>query len=93
MKFSLLALVIFSFSTTLAEKTCTPSFDYCADELLQSRGFTEVDLKDALKDSEFENEDFRNILFHCKNPGIVGHPKHGSSFADGNFVASELIGA
>ncbi|KAL4788190.1 hypothetical protein BJX76DRAFT_353488 [Aspergillus varians] len=61
--------------TTLADKTCTPSFDYCADELIKSKGFTEPDLKAALKGSEFESEDVNSILYHCTNPGAVGHPK------------------
>ena len=83
------------------KKTCTPSFDYCADELIKSngtilpfysflsqttlkceqntnasrKGFTKDDLKDALKGSDVEEEDLSKILFHCKNPGDVGHPK------------------
>ncbi|KAI9373837.1 hypothetical protein BJX61DRAFT_541405 [Aspergillus egyptiacus] len=61
-------------STTLADKTCTPSFDYCADELINSKGFTEADLKAALKGSDYESEDVNKILFHCTNPGVVGHP-------------------
>ncbi|KAL4921666.1 hypothetical protein BDW62DRAFT_197796 [Aspergillus aurantiobrunneus] len=61
--------------TTLADKTCTSSFDYCADELIESKGFTESDLQAALKGSEYENEDVNNILYHCTNPGAVGHPK------------------
>ncbi|KAF9894918.1 hypothetical protein FE257_004540 [Aspergillus nanangensis] len=76
MKLSSVLLTVFAFSATgLADKTCTPSFDYCASDLTKSKGFTENDLKDALKGSGFENEDINNILFHCKNPGIVGHPK------------------
>lgn len=39
------------------------------------KGFSEDDLKTALKGSEHENEDFKNILFHCMNPGQVGHAK------------------
>ncbi|KAL4865851.1 hypothetical protein BDV12DRAFT_199718 [Aspergillus spectabilis] len=69
---STLSLLI---STILANKTCTPSFDYCADELIKSKGFTEADLKSALAGSEFENEDVNSILYHCTNPGVVGHPK------------------
>ncbi|KAL4930755.1 uncharacterized protein BDV17DRAFT_258517 [Aspergillus undulatus] len=61
--------------TALADKTCTPSFDYCADELIKNKGFTEADLKAALAGSEFENEDVNSILYHCTNPGAVGHPK------------------
>ncbi|KAL2866634.1 uncharacterized protein BJX67DRAFT_381857 [Aspergillus lucknowensis] len=61
--------------TGLAGKTCTPSFDYCADELIKSKGFTEADLKDALIGSEYEKENPNSILYHCTNPGSVGHPK------------------
>ncbi|PKY04643.1 hypothetical protein P168DRAFT_317696 [Aspergillus campestris IBT 28561] len=61
---------------TTEDKTCTPSFDYCADELIKSKGFTESDLKNALKNSDVEEkEDLSKTLFHCKNPGDVGHPK------------------
>ncbi|PYH87163.1 hypothetical protein BO82DRAFT_349678 [Aspergillus uvarum CBS 121591] len=58
---------------TLADKTCTPSFDYCANKLLSSKGFTENDLKTALQGTGLENDDLADILFHCKNPGDVGH--------------------
>ncbi|KAF5865443.1 hypothetical protein ETB97_003701 [Aspergillus alliaceus] len=76
MKPSSLLCALFSLITfAVADKVCTPSFDYCADELIKSKGFTEDDLKSVLKGTEFENEDLKNILFHCKNPGIVGHPK------------------
>ncbi|KAL3488740.1 hypothetical protein BJX62DRAFT_239713 [Aspergillus germanicus] len=61
--------------TGLADKTCTPSFDYCASELIKSKGFTEADLIDSLKGSEFENADPNSILYHCTNPGAIGHPK------------------
>ncbi|KAJ5151576.1 hypothetical protein N7492_009871 [Penicillium capsulatum] len=76
MKFSSVLLTVFALvSSGLADKTCTPSFDYCSDELIKSKGFTEADLKDVLKGSDLEKEPLKNILFHCKNPGIVGHPK------------------
>jgi hypothetical protein len=42
-------------------------------------GFTEADLKAVLKGTDLENEDVKNVLFHCTNPGIVGHPKLCSS--------------
>ncbi|OJJ02821.1 hypothetical protein ASPVEDRAFT_151418 [Aspergillus versicolor CBS 583.65] len=61
--------------TTFAEKTCTPSFDYCADELIDSKGFTKDDLKSSLKGSEYEDADPMSILYHCTNPGAIGHPK------------------
>ncbi|KAJ5469248.1 hypothetical protein N7539_008866 [Penicillium diatomitis] len=60
-------------ATGLAEKSCTPSFDYCSDYLIQSKGFTEADLKAVLKGTDLENADLKNVLFHCKNPGDVGH--------------------
>ncbi|KAL4881351.1 hypothetical protein BJY04DRAFT_57208 [Aspergillus karnatakaensis] len=63
------------FTTALAAKACTPSFDYCADELIKSKGFTEADLKAALVGSEFEKTDVNSILYHCTNPGAIGHPK------------------
>ncbi|KAJ5101239.1 hypothetical protein NUU61_003461 [Penicillium alfredii] len=76
MKFSTVTLAIFALATTgLAKKTCTPSFDYCAAELTKSKGFTNDDLKDVLKGTDLETEPLKNVLFHCKNPGIVGHPK------------------
>ncbi|KAE8356253.1 hypothetical protein BDV28DRAFT_127651 [Aspergillus coremiiformis] len=76
MKSSSVLFALFSVITvTVANKVCTPSFDYCASELLSSKGFTEDDLKAALNGTEFEKEDLNNILFHCKNPGDVGHPK------------------
>ncbi|PLB41629.1 uncharacterized protein BDW47DRAFT_122667 [Aspergillus candidus] len=63
------------FNMAAEDKTCTPSFDYCADELIKSKGFSKSDLKNALKDSDVKEEDLSKILFHCKNPGDVGHPK------------------
>ncbi|KAK1147177.1 hypothetical protein N8T08_001916 [Aspergillus melleus] len=71
----LLGIAALFATAAVADKTCTPSFDYCASELLEKKGFSEDDLKTALKDSEYENEDFKNILFHCMNPGYVGHAK------------------
>ncbi|KGO74112.1 hypothetical protein PITC_097980 [Penicillium italicum] len=47
----------------------------CAKLIEEITGFTEADLKDVLKGSDLENEDLKNVLFHCKNPGDVGHPK------------------
>lgn len=39
MKPSSLVLAIFALASTgLAKKTCTPSFDYCASNLIQSKG-------------------------------------------------------
>lgn len=43
--------------------------------MLTRTGFTEDDVKSALKDTDFANEDLDNVLLHCKNPGIVGHAK------------------
>ncbi|CAI7649015.1 hypothetical protein N7455_001857 [Penicillium solitum] len=80
MKLSSIFLTVFALATTgLAAKTCTPSFDYCSDVLIKDKGFTEDDLKDVLKGSDLEKEDLKNVLFHCKNPGDVGHPKLCSS--------------
>ncbi|KAJ5943747.1 hypothetical protein N7516_003915 [Penicillium verrucosum] len=80
MKLSSIFLTVFALATTgLAGKTCTPSFDYCSDALIKDKGFTEDDLKDVLKGSDLEKEDLKNVLFHCKNPGDVGHPKLCSS--------------
>ncbi|PWY89742.1 hypothetical protein BO70DRAFT_426196 [Aspergillus heteromorphus CBS 117.55] len=70
--------LLFSLALTglgLADKTCTPSFDYCSDQLLNSKGFTTSDLNTALQGTGYENEDLKNILFHCTNPGAVGHAK------------------
>lgn len=44
-------------------------------------GFTKDDLKDfltgsGLADNKDAVNDVENIVFHCKNPGIVGHPKY-----------------
>ncbi|KAL5356683.1 hypothetical protein BJX96DRAFT_124817 [Aspergillus floccosus] len=76
MKLSTLLLAVFAFATSgMAEKTCTPSFDYCASDLTKDKGFTEDDLKGVLKGTDLADEDINNVLFHCKNPGIVGHPK------------------
>ncbi|KAJ9204688.1 hypothetical protein DTO164E3_1863 [Paecilomyces variotii] len=72
--FPILALLSLSTSTS-AKKTCTPSFDYCADDLIKSNGFTESDLKAVLNGTDLATDDLKDILFHCKNPGIVGHPK------------------
>lgn len=47
--------------------------------LTNQTGFTEADLKDVLKGSDLEKEELKNVLFHCKNPGDVGHPKLCSS--------------
>ncbi|CAI7668919.1 unnamed protein product [Penicillium palitans] len=80
MKLSSIFLTVFALATTsLAAKTCTPSFDYCSDVLIKDKGFTEDDLKDVLKGSDLEKEDLKKVLFHCKNPGDVGHPKLCSS--------------
>ena len=39
MKFSSVILAVFALvSTGLADKTCTPSFDYCSDLLIKSKG-------------------------------------------------------
>lgn len=43
--------------------------------------FTKDDLKDSLTGSGLADNkdavnDVENIVFHCKNPGIVGHPKY-----------------
>ncbi|KAJ5467896.1 hypothetical protein N7475_005648 [Penicillium sp. IBT 31633x] len=76
MKISSIVFTISALATVgMAAKTCTPSFDYCSDVLIKDKGFTEADLKDVLKGSDLEKEDLENILFHCKNPGDVGHPK------------------
>ncbi|KAL4895961.1 hypothetical protein BDV59DRAFT_199186 [Aspergillus ambiguus] len=76
MKPSTILLAVFALASSgLAKKTCTPSFDYCASDLTKSKGFTEDDLKDVLKGTDLAKEDINNVLFHCKNPGIVGHPK------------------
>ncbi|KAJ5384146.1 hypothetical protein N7517_002057 [Penicillium concentricum] len=47
----------------------------CTMLIEETIGFTEADLKDVLKGSDLEKEDVKNVLFHCKNPGDVGHPK------------------
>ncbi|KAJ5281983.1 hypothetical protein N7478_007355 [Penicillium angulare] len=76
MKFSAVVLAVFTLvSTGLADKTCTPSFDYCSDVLIKDKGFTEADLEDVIKGTDLEKQPLKNVLFHCKNPGIVGHPK------------------
>ncbi|EPS26338.1 hypothetical protein POX_g09354 [Penicillium oxalicum] len=80
MKASSVLLTLFTLASTgLADKTCTPSFDYCSDVLIGSKGFTEADLVEVLKGTDYENEDVKNVLFHCMNPGMVGHPKLCSS--------------
>ncbi|GLA02770.1 hypothetical protein AnigIFM60653_002296 [Aspergillus niger] len=60
---------------SVADKTCTPSFDYCSDVLLNSKGFSQSDLTDALQGTGYENQNLSNILFHCTNPGQIGHAK------------------
>lgn len=78
-------------STGLADKSCVPSFDYCSDVLIKDKGkststcsirlvlifvgFTEADLKDVINGTDVADQPLKNVLFHCKNPGIVGHPK------------------
>ena len=47
----------------------------CSRLIEEITGFTEADLKDVLKGTDLEKEDVKNVLFHCKNPGDVGHPK------------------
>ncbi|GFF41108.1 hypothetical protein IFM61606_05295 [Aspergillus udagawae] len=59
----------------LGAKTCTPSFDYCANKLIADKGFTEADLEAVLKGTDLETADLKNVLFHCTNPGDVGHAK------------------
>lgn len=51
--------------------TSDHSFSYTANPA----GFTAADLEAVLKGTDLENEDIKNVLFHCTNPGIVGHPK------------------
>lgn len=43
--------------------------------LIKETGFSESDIRDVLKDTDFANEDLDNVLLHCKNPGSVGHAK------------------
>ncbi|KAL4948899.1 hypothetical protein BDW69DRAFT_198525 [Aspergillus filifer] len=62
-------------TTTIADKTCTPSFDYCAEELINNKGWTESDIKSALSGTEFTSTDINTILYHCTNPGAIGHFK------------------
>lgn len=91
-------------TAVVADKTCTPSFDYCANTLIKDKGiyslshrpgqarpepldinagadtdmdagFTKEDVKSALKDTDFKDENLDSILLHCKNPGVVGHAK------------------
>lgn len=39
MKFSSVILAVFALATTgIAQKTCTPSFDYCSDVLIKDKG-------------------------------------------------------
>lgn len=39
MKFSAIVLAVFALATAgLADKTCTPSFDYCSDVLIKDKG-------------------------------------------------------
>jgi hypothetical protein len=41
MKFSSVFFAVFALATTgLAQKTCTPSFDYCSDVLIKDKGET-----------------------------------------------------
>ncbi|EAW09052.1 uncharacterized protein ACLA_078000 [Aspergillus clavatus NRRL 1] len=68
-------LFLAAITTALAAKTCTPSFDYCATTLVKSKGFSESDLNVVLKTEGLEAGDLNNVLFHCKNPGDVGHAK------------------
>ncbi|KAJ6115440.1 hypothetical protein N7486_001218 [Penicillium sp. IBT 16267x] len=76
MKFSSVILAVFALvSSGLADKSCVPSFDYCSDVLIKDKGFTEADLKDVINGTDVADQPLENILFHCKNPGIVGHPK------------------
>ncbi|KAJ6023741.1 hypothetical protein N7540_004538 [Penicillium herquei] len=80
MKFSSVIIAVFALvSTGVADRSCTPSFDYCSDVLLKDKGFTEADLNDAINGTDVADQPLENILFHCKNPGIVGHPKLCSS--------------
>ncbi|RAH61077.1 fungal-specific transcription factor [Aspergillus piperis CBS 112811] len=59
---------------SVADKTCTPSFDYCSDVLLNDKGFSQSDLTDALQGTGYENQNLTNILFHscggCKKRGL-----------------------
>ncbi|KAF7125428.1 hypothetical protein CNMCM5793_001606 [Aspergillus hiratsukae] len=73
MKSTLLLLALAA--AALGAKTCTPSFDYCAEKLISDKGFTEADLEAVLKAEDLETADLKNVLFHCKNPGDVGHAK------------------
>ncbi|OJJ50244.1 hypothetical protein ASPZODRAFT_90221 [Penicilliopsis zonata CBS 506.65] len=72
-------LLVLAAALAVADKTCTPSFDYCADTLLAKKGFVESDLRAALQGTGFENATFDDVLFHCTNPGQIGHAKLCSS--------------
>ncbi|KAL4937942.1 hypothetical protein BDV06DRAFT_226470 [Aspergillus oleicola] len=86
---TLLTLLLGTITTTLADKTCTPSFDYCADELIKNKGWEESDIKAALSGSEFADTDINTILYHCTNPGAIGHFK----VCEGGCVDSEPEGS
>ncbi|KAJ5633438.1 hypothetical protein N7490_009777 [Penicillium lividum] len=76
MKFSSVILAVFALvSTGLADKSCTPSFDYCADVLIKDKGFTEADLLGVINGTDVADQPLDHVLFHCMNPGIVGHAK------------------
>ncbi|KAJ5885534.1 hypothetical protein N7495_010044 [Penicillium taxi] len=80
MKFSSVVFALFALASTgLADKTCTPSFDYCSDVLLKSKGFTEADLEAVINGTDLQDTPVQNVLYHCTNPGQIGHPKLCSS--------------
>lgn len=66
MKFSSVILAVFALvSTGLADKSCTPSFDYCSDLLIKSKG----------KFSFPWIQDFRLILYRLHGSGSEGRPE------------------
>lgn len=75
----LLALIIAPMSWLRTKVIYSLSLICCTRLIEDIIGFTEDDLKEVLKGSDLENEDLKNVLFHCKNPGDVGHPKLCSS--------------
>ncbi|KAL4808419.1 hypothetical protein BDV18DRAFT_134940 [Aspergillus unguis] len=72
---TVLTLSFSLFTSAVFAGECTPSFDYCADELIKDKGWTEASIKEALAGSEFADADINTLLYHCTNPGAIGHFK------------------
>ncbi|KAJ5833954.1 hypothetical protein N7474_002265, partial [Penicillium riverlandense] len=72
MKLSSVLLALFTLASTgLAKTTCTPSFDYCADVLTKSKGWTS---KMSLKEPTSPMSPFKMFCFIARTQELWDIP-------------------